>query len=151
MSENDIIQDLKQALKSGDKVKLSVLRMLVSEIKNKKIADRTQEKELEETKIVSLVQKMVRQHEESIEKFKEGDRQDLVDKETAELNILKGYMPEPLSEEELARIVAESIERTGAVSAKDMGKVMGDVLGRAAGRADGKIVSRIVKEKLTGK
>ncbi len=151
MLENNIIRDLKQALKSAEKVRISVLRMLISEIKNKKIADRTQEKELDDANVLSLVQKMVRQHEESIEKFKEGNRQDLVDKETAELKILKGYMPEPMTEEELARVISDSINSTGAASMKDMGKVMGDVLSRIAGRADGKTVSRIVKEKLAGK
>ncbi|MFC1548512.1 GatB/YqeY domain-containing protein [Candidatus Omnitrophota bacterium] len=147
MSENELMNDLKQALKSGDKVKVSVLRMLITEIKNKKIADRVEE--LDDSKILPLMQKMARQHKESIEIFNEGGRQDLVDKETTELKILEEYLPEQMSQEELERIVSESIEKTGAASPKDMGKVMGEVLGRVAGRADGGTVSKIVKEKLS--
>ncbi|MGB2600755.1 MAG: GatB/YqeY domain-containing protein [Candidatus Omnitrophota bacterium] len=148
MLEKKIAEELNQALKSGEKVKVSVLRMVISEIKNKKIADRVKE-ELEDDKIVGVIQKMARQHKESIEQFKQGDRQDLVDKEAEELKILEKYLPEQISEEELVKIISESIEKTGASSARDIGKVMGDVLGRVAGRADGKIVSKIVKEKLS--
>jgi uncharacterized protein YqeY len=148
MLEKKIAEQLTQALKDGEKVKVSVLRMLISEIKNKKIADRVKE-ELEDGKIIALIQKMARQHKESIEQFKQGGRQDLVDKEMAELGVLEEYLPEQISEEELIKIVTESIEKTGATSSKDMGKVMGEVLGRVAGRADGKLVSKIVKERLS--
>ena len=148
MLEKKIAEQLGQALKDGEKVRVSVLRMLISEIKNKKIADRIKE-ELEDGKIIGLIQKMARQHKESIEQFKQGGRQDLVDKEMAELGVLEEYLPEQLSEEEIIKIVTSSIEKTGATSAKDMGKVMGEVLGRVAGRADGKLVSKIVKERLS--
>ncbi|RKY42576.1 MAG: GatB/YqeY domain-containing protein [Candidatus Makaraimicrobium thalassicum] len=147
MLEKDITEALKQALKSGQKVKVSVIRMLISEIKNKKIADRV--KELDDQKVIGLVQKMVRQHKESIEQFRQGRREDLVTKETAELAVLDEYLPEQIPEEEIARIISGSIERTGAVSSKDMGRVMSDVMGLIQGRADGKVISRMVKERLT--
>jgi len=147
MLEKDIATELKEAMKAGDKVKVSVLRLLTSEIKNKKIEDRVQE--LDETVVAGQIQKMVKRYKESIEKFAEGGRQDLVEKETAELSVLEQYLPEQLSEEALGGIVDKAIERTGASSIRDMGKVMGQVLGEVAGRADGSLVSKLVKSKLS--
>ena len=147
MLEKDIQETIKQALKSGQKLKVSVLRMLISEIKNKKIADRAEE--LDDEKVIGLIRKMARQHKESIEKFKQGNREDLVKKETDELALLEEYLPEQISEEELGRVVSESIEHSGATSLKDMGAVMSGVMGRVKGRADGKSVSKMVTEKLT--
>ncbi|MFH1552938.1 MAG: GatB/YqeY domain-containing protein [Candidatus Omnitrophota bacterium] len=123
MLEKEIPEALKRALKNGQKLRVSVLRMLISEINNKKIADRA--KQLDDERVIGLIQKTMRQHKESIEKFKQGNREDLVKKETEEMAILKEYLPEQISEEELARIVSESIEKTGASSPKDMGAVMG--------------------------
>ncbi len=147
MLEKQITEELKDALKSGQKVKVSVLRMLISEMKNRKIADRV--KELEDEKVIGLIQKMARRHKESIEQFKQGNREDLVKKETEELAVLEVFLPEQISEEELAGIISGSIERLGAGSPKDMGRVMSDVMARVGGRADGKVISRMVKEKLT--
>jgi len=147
MLEKNIADTLNQSLKNGEKTRVSVLRMLRSEIANKKIEDGV--KELNDEKIVVIVQKMARQHKESIEKFREGGRDDLVKKETEELAVLEEYLPEQLSEEELSRMIAESITRTGASSPGDMGRVMSDVMSRVQGRADGKTVNRIVIEKLT--
>ena len=146
MLEKNIQKALEGALKGGEKVKLSVLRMLISEIKNKKIADRV--KELEDEKVIALIQKMVRQHKESIEQFKQGSREDLVSKETAEMEVLKAYLPEEMSQEQLASIISEAISETGAASPKDMGKVMQAVMARVKGRADGKVISKMVSEKL---
>lgn len=148
MLEKNIQKNLEEALKGGKKVKVSVLRMLISEIKNKKIADRVKE-ELGDDKVISLIQKMVRQHQESIEQFKQGGREDLVNKETEEMNLLKEYLPEALSEEELTGIIMEVIKEKNASSMKDMGSVMNAVMERVKGRADGKTISRIVKEKLS--
>ena len=147
MMEKNIQEALKEALKSGQKVKVSALRMLISEIKNRKIADRVEE--LDDEKVIGIIQKMVRRHEESIEKFTEGGRDDLVSKETEEMSIVEKYLPEQIPEEELRRIIFGSIERTGATSVKDMGKVMKDVIGSVKGRADGKTINRIIREKLT--
>lgn len=147
MLEKEISEVLKQALKSGEKVKVSALRMLISEMNNRKIADRV--KDLDDEKVLGIIQKMVRRHKESIEQFKEGGRDDLVAKEIEELAVIEGYVPEQISEEEVAGIIAEVIGETGATSAKDMGAVMGAVMARVKGRADGKLISKMVKEKLT--
>jgi uncharacterized protein YqeY len=144
--EEKLNEDLKNALKAGEKTKISTLRMTINEIKNRKIADRSEK--LEDEKVVGIIQKKVRQHKESIEQFKRGGREDLAKKEEEELAVLKEYMPEEISPEELEKIVSESIAETGASSPKDMGKVMKAVMGRVQGRADGKVISEIVKKKL---
>ncbi|MDD5634851.1 MAG: GatB/YqeY domain-containing protein [Candidatus Omnitrophica bacterium] len=146
ISEKEVNEQLKAAMKSGEKTKLSVLRMLLSEIKNKKIADLV--KELDDDKVLGLVQKMIKQHKESIEKFKEGNRDDLVQKEAEELVILEAYLPKQITEEELAKLVAETITELGAQTIKDMGKVMNCVMAKVKGSADGRLVSKTVKEKL---
>ena len=146
MLEEKIREELKESLKKGDKTRVSVVRMLISEMNNRKIEERAEE--LDDGQALEIVQKMVRQHNESIEKFRQGGREDLVGKETEELVILKEYMPEQLSEEELRGIIDQSIVRTGASSEKDMGHVMKDLMPQVKGRADGKTVSKLVKEKL---
>ena len=148
MLEKKIAKNLKAALKEGDKVKVSVLRMLVSAINNKKIEARVQE--MDDDNVLGTIQKTVKQHKESIEKFSEGGREDLVDKEKAEMAVLEEYLPEPISVEELEKMVVESIAATGAASPADMGKVMNDVMGKVKGAADGKLISGMVKEKLMG-
>ena len=146
MLEKDVKEQINIALKAGDKIEVSVLRMLLSEIKNKRIEERVDD--LPEEGVNALMQKMAKRHKESIEKFKEGERDDLVEKETSELAILEKYLPEQISEEELKKIVYEAIARTGASSMKDMGRVMSDVMAQVKGRADGSAISRIAKEKL---
>jgi len=146
MLEKTINEAVKDALKQGDKVKVSSLRMLISAIKNRKIADRVEE--LEDEKVGAIVLKMVKQHKESIEKFHEGGREDLVEKETVEMAVLEEYLPEQMSEEELTGIISEAIQTTGASSPGDMGKVMGAVMGRTKGKADGSLISRMVNERL---
>lgn len=144
MTEKIVQDEMKKALKSGEKTKLSVIRMLMAEVKNKKIADKT--KDLDEEKVLSLIQKMIRQHKESIEKFKQGARDDLVRKEEEELKILEEYLPEQISEVELMKIINEAVKSSGAVSMKDMGKVMAIVMESTRGRADGGRISQKVKE-----
>ncbi|MGB3082700.1 MAG: GatB/YqeY domain-containing protein [Candidatus Omnitrophota bacterium] len=144
--ENELSETLKEALKAGDKTKISTVRLVLSEIKNRKIAEKADE--LEDEKIVAIIQKMAHQRKESIDQFKKGDRQDLVKKESEELAILEEYLPEQISEEDLEKIVSESIVQTGATSMKDMGAVMKDVMSRVQGQADGKVISEIVKRKL---
>ena len=147
--EEKIKIDMAEALKNGDKIRLSVLRMVISSIKNKKIEDMV--KTLDEAKIIAIIQKMAREHIESIEQFKKGNREDLVKKETDELKILQEYLPEALSEGEIEKIVAEAMRDSSASSIKDMGKVMTIALGKIKGRADGKIVSEKVKQALMKK
>ena len=145
--ESQIANDLKEALKKGDKVTLSVLRMAISSFKNKKIE--VGEKELTDEVVMTLLQKMARKHKESIRQFSDGGREDLVEKEKKELEVVERYLPEEIQEEELTGIVQSSIDSLGASSMADMGNVMKEVISRVAGRADGSLISRIVKEKLS--
>ena len=146
MLEKQISEKLKQSLKEGQKVRVSVLRMLISEVNYRKIADRV--KELDDDKVISVIKKLVKQHKESIEKFRQGGREELVEKEEAELEILEEYLPEQIPQEELAKIIEESVKQTGAVTARDMGKVMADVMTKTKGQADGKVVGEMVKKRL---
>ena len=148
MTEKELQDALKNALKSGDKVSMSALRLLISEIKYRKIEDLVKG-ELAEDKILGVLNKMMKRYKESIEQFSAGGRQDLVEKEKAEMAVLVKYIPAQMSDEEALAIVVSAIQETGAVSIKDMGKVMKLTLERAKGRADGSMVSRIVKEKLS--
>ncbi len=140
-----ITQDMKEAMKERDILKVSTLRLLLAEIKNKEIDKRG---ELTDEEILSLIQKAVKQREESIEQYRKGNRSDLVEKETKEIEILKSYLPEPLSEEELDRIIEETIKEVGAMGPKDMGKVMKAIMPKVKGRVDGKIVNERVSIKL---
>lgn len=145
--EERLIEDMRAALKDGQKVRVSVLRMAIAAVKNRKIdlmAD-----SLEDKDVIALLQKTVRQHKESIDKFGVGGRDDLVAQETEEMAILEGYLPKQMSAGELAVIVDEAINRTGATSLKDMGAVMNDVMSVVKGRADGKAISSVAREKLT--
>ena len=146
MMEQQITDGVKEALKAGDKLRLGTLRLIVSEMKNRKIADGV--KELEDKTVIAVIKKMAKQRKESIEKFKEGGRDDLVEKETAELAILDEFLPEEMSEDAVAKIVDEVLSGIEGATAKDMGVVMKEVMARVAGQADGKLVSKIVKEKL---
>lgn len=142
-----IMADMKEAMKAKDMMKVSTLRLLLSEIKNKEIDKRG---ELTDEEIYAVIQKAVKQRKESIEQYKNAGRADLVEKEEAELKILESYLPEQLSEEELEKIIDEAIKEAGAASIKDLGKVMKIVMPKVKGRADGKIVNQKVREKLGG-
>jgi uncharacterized protein YqeY len=139
--------DMKEALKSKDKVKLSTIRMINSLIKNAEIEKRG---ELTDDEIVQLLMKYAKQRREAIEMYEKGGRPDLVEKEKAELAVVESYLPEQLSEEELRQIVTQAIQELGATSVKDMGAVMKAVMPKVKGRADGSTVNRIVKELLGG-
>jgi len=137
--------DIKNALKSGAKEKLSALRMLSAALKNKQIDKRRQ---LTEEEIVESVRSLIKQRKDSIELFAKGGRQDLVDKETAEIAVLEVYLPKQLTPEELEVMVRDAVAQTGAQDAKDMGKVMKAIIPLVGGRADGKLVSELVKKTL---
>ena len=140
-----IFEDMKSAMKAGDKDRLKVVRLILAAIKQIEIDQR---KELDDTAVLGLLDKMVKQRRDSISQFKEGNRQDLADIEQAEIGVLKTYLPEQLSEAELAEIIDQAITESGAESIRDMGKVMGQVKSRAAGRADMGAVGALVKERL---
>lgn len=139
-------EDLKQAQLSRDEIKVSTLRLLISEINNTKIAKGS---ELSDQDVLGVIQREAKKRRESIESFKKGGRDDLAQKEELELNILTTYLPAQLSNEELTKIIEESITELGATSLQDMGKVMSGVMAKVSGRADGGTVSSLVKEKLS--
>jgi uncharacterized protein YqeY len=147
MLQDKINKDLVEAMKANDQPKISTLRMLNSAIKNAVIAKRP--KELEETDVLDILAKQVKQRSESIEQFKKGSRQDLVDKETKEIEILKAYLPQQLSEEEVMKMVKDAIAETDAKAKQDMGKVMKVVMPKAKGRYDSKLLSELVNKCLS--
>jgi uncharacterized protein YqeY len=137
--------DVKDALKSGAKDRLSTLRMLNAALKNKQIDKR---RPLTEEEVVETVRSLIKQRRDSVEQFAKGGRQDLVDKESAEIIVLETYLPQQLSREELEAMVRDVMTSTAAQGAKDMGKVMKALVPLIGGRADGKLVSELVKNAL---
>lgn len=145
--EQKLREDLKSAMISKDEVKVSTLRLLLSELTYAKVAKKVET--LSDEDIISVIQKAVKQRKESITSYKAGDREDLAVKEEAELAILETYLPEQISDEELTKIVDESITKTGASSMGDMGKVIGMVMGQVGQKVEGARVSALIKQKLT--
>ncbi len=145
--EERIFSEYGQAMKAKDTVKSSILSLVRAEIMN--AALKKNKPKLEEPEIVAVIKKQVKQHEDSIAQFKQGNRADLVEKEERELSILKAYLPAEMSAEDVKKIVEEAVTATGAQGIKDMGKVMKEVLARTGGQADGKLVSDLVREKLS--
>jgi uncharacterized protein YqeY len=139
--------DMKQAMKEREagKQRLSVIRMVWAAIRNKEIDTK---KELDDNEVCGLLMKEVKQREDSITEFKKANRTDLVEANEQEIAILKKYLPEQLSDEDLKAIVQETIATTGAKTMKDMGKVMGAVMAKAKGRAEGGKISAFVRELL---
>jgi uncharacterized protein YqeY len=140
-----ITEDMKTAMRSGEKDRLAVIRLLQAAIKQREVDERIV---LDDTQITSVLEKMIKQRKESIVAFEKGARADLVAKETAEIVILQPYLPEQLSDADLDALIAEAITSTGAASIKDMGKVMGVVKAKAAGKADMGAVGARIKAKL---
>ena len=134
----------KKALKEGDSVQLSVLRMLISDIKKSQIDKNVSS--LKEAELLQIIQRHIKSHRESIAQFQKGNRQDLVDKEAEELEILEKYMPEQLSEAEIMAIIKEEIALIGASGKSDSGKVIRLVMEKTRGRAEGKLVSRLISD-----
>ncbi len=133
------------ALKTGAKDKVSTLRMLSAAMKNKQIDKR---RPLTEEEVVETVRSLIKQRKDSVEQFAKGNRQDLVDKETAEIAVLEVYLPQQLTREELESMVRDVVAQAGAQGAKDMGKVMKALIPLVGGRADGKLLSELVKNAL---
>lgn len=138
--------DLKDALKNQDKGKVGVLRILISKCKNKSIATG---KPLEDSEVMKVLQTAAKQHKESIKLYKQGERKDLVDQETAELNIVEAYLPSMMTEDEIKSIVLSVIEEAGASSMADFGKVMPQVMKKGAGKIDGGVAQNLLKELLS--
>ena len=141
-----IENDLKEALKNQDKIKSGVLRLLISKCKNKSIATG---KPLEDSEVMKVLQTAAKQHKESIKLYKQGNRSDLVEQETAELSVVEGYLPSMMTEDEIKAIVLSVIDNTGASSMADFGKVMPQVMKQGSGKIDGGVAQNILKELLS--
>jgi uncharacterized protein YqeY len=141
-----VINDMKSAMKAKDKDALRAVRMILGAIKQKEVDDRI---ELDDTQVLAVIQKMVKQRKDSISQFKDADRTDLVEVEEAELVIINNYMPAQLSEAEIATAVDKAIADTNASSMQDMGKLMGMLKGQLGGKADMGTVSALIKSKLS--
>ncbi|MFY0649172.1 MAG: GatB/YqeY domain-containing protein [Nitrosomonadales bacterium] len=141
-----ISDDMKTFMRAKDSARLGAIRLLQAAIKQKEVDDRI---ELNDDQIFSVIQKMLKQRKDSIEAYQKASRQDLIDQEQLEIEVLSKYMPEPLSEEEINQYIEEAIATTGASDMKDMGKVVGILKSKVAGRADMAEVSKLVRQKLS--
>jgi uncharacterized protein YqeY len=140
-----ITEDMKAAMRGGDKERLGTIRMLQAAIKQREVDERIT---LDDAQVLAVIEKMVKQRKESIVQFEQGGRADLAAKEKAEIEQLQAYLPAQLSDGEIEALIREAIATTGAASIKDMGKVMGAVKAKAAGRADMGAVSARIKAAL---
>lgn len=143
---DQIQNDMKISLKNGEKVKANTLRLLISKLKNKAIEVGSS---LDDKQILQVIQKTAKQHKESIRMYKDGNREDLVEQEQAELDIVEKYLPSMMSEEEVNIVVESIIQETGATTMADFGKVMPQVMKKGAGKIDGSIAQSILKSKLS--
>ena len=140
-----ITEDMKSAMRAGEKERLATIRMALAAIKQREVDERIT---LDDTQVLAVLEKMIKQRREAITQFKSGGRADLVAKETAEIGVLQHYLPAQLSDAELEALIAKAVVASGAASLKDMGKVMARVKPQAQGRADMGAVSARIKQKL---
>ena len=141
-----ISEDMKSAMKAGEKDRLATIRLILAGIKQREVDERIQ---LDDAQVLSVLEKMIKMRKESVVQFQAGNRADLVDKENAEIAVIGAYLPQQLSDSELDALIAEAIAATGATSVKDMGKAMGVIKAKAAGRADMATVGAKLKAKLS--
>ncbi len=144
--KRSITDDIKAAVKSGDTVKKDTLRMLMAAVNN---AEKARQSALENADILGIIAKEVKKHQESIDAFKQGGRQDLVDKEAAEMAILQTYLPEQMSRDDIVAAAKEVITAVGAQGPGDKGKVMKELMPKLKGKADGKEINEVVTELLS--
>jgi len=144
--EAKLLEDMKIAMKAGDKIRLETIRMLRAQLKNASLG---KEEPLPEEAVLGIISKEAKRRKESIDLYRQGGREDLVEKESEELSILQSYLPEALSETEIGHIVDEAISQVNATGMQDMGKVMGVVMPKVKGRADGKLIQEQVRKKLS--
>lgn len=142
-----ITDDMKDAMRAKDKDRLTAIRLILAAVKQREVDERI---ELDDTQVIAVMDKMVKQRRESITQYEAAGRSDLAGKEAAELSIIQSYMPSALSTEELDAIITAAIAASGATSVRDMGKVMAAVKGQAQGRADMAQVSALIKSRLGG-
>ena len=149
MLEDKIMADYKEAMKARDQLRVQTISFLRSELKYCAI-DKKKEK-LDDSEVALVLKKLIKQRQDSIAQFEKGQRMDLVVKEKAELEILKAYLPQEMSEAEVIKIVSEVVAELGIVTMKDMGRVMKEVMAKTKGAADNKMVSDAVRKKLEAK
>ncbi len=144
--QDRLLVEMNKAAKARDRIKLSTIRLIRAAVKNKEIEKR---KSLEDEGILKVISSMIRQREESIQQFRRGGREDLVKKEEAEIGILRSFLPEQFSEEQIKKLIDEVLKETKASTFKDIGKVMQALMPKIAGRADGAKVNKMVMDKLS--
>jgi uncharacterized protein YqeY len=144
--EERLTDEMKSALRSRDKLRLSVIRMARAAVKNKEIEER---EKLDDSIIVKVINGLVKRGEESLAHFQQANRPELIEKQEKELEILRSFLPQQLSKDELLTLVDEAIKETNALEVKDLGKVMKSLMPKISGRADGKVVNQMVREKLS--
>jgi len=138
--------EMKSALRAGDKLRLSVIRMARAAVKNREIEDRGK---LDDDTIVKVISGLVKKGEESLGHFQQANRSDLIEKQEEELKVLRSFLPQPLSRDEILTLIEETVKETKALDMRDLGKVMKSLMPKIAGRADGKAVQQMVREKLS--
>lgn len=144
--QDRLLAEMNKAAKARDRIKLSTIRLIRSAVKNKEIEKR---RSLEDEGILRVISIMIRQRDESIQQFRRGGREDLVEKEEAEIGILRSFLPGQFSEEQIKKLIDEVLKETKATTFKDMGKIMQTLMPKIAGRADGAKVNRMVMDKLS--
>ena len=137
--------DLKDAMRSGDRLRRSVIRLMRAAIKNEEIAA---QRELDDAGVVDVLSRQVKQRRDSIEAFAQGGRQDMIDKEQAEVDVILEYLPRQMDADEITALVRQAIDETGAAGPADMGKVMGRVMPQVRGRAEGRVVNEAARSLL---
>ncbi len=145
MLKQRIQDDMKAAMKAAEKRKLGIIRLILAAIKQREVDERI---ELDDTQVLAVLDKMVKQRRDSIDQYTRANREDLAEQERYEIEVCKDYMPEAMGEEELAKLVDEAVIASGAASMKDMGNVMGVLRPKVQGRADMGNVSKLVKQRL---
>lgn len=142
-----ITDDMKAAMKAKDAARLSAIRLLLAAIKQKEVDERI---ELDDAGVISVIDKMLKQRRDSVAQYEAAQRQDLADKEKAEMDVLGAYLPQPLSDAEIVALIEQAVAATGAAGMQDMGKVMGVLRPQLSGRADMGVVSGKIKARLAG-
>jgi len=143
--QEQLLQDMKAAMKQKEQIRLTTIRQIRATIKNREIEIG---QELDDEEVLKVISTLVKQHKDSIEQFTKGGRDELAEKEQAELAVLESYLPQQMSEEDVVALVKEAIEAVSATSMKDIGKVMKYIMPKTQGRADGKMINQLVKSQL---
>jgi len=145
MLKKRIQDEMKAAMKAREKRRLGIIRLILAAVKQREVDERI---ELDDTQVLAVLDKMVKQRRDSIEQYEKAGRTDLAEQEAFEIGVLKEYLPEAMSEEEISTLIKDAIANTGAESLKDMGKVMGAIKPKAQGRADMGAISAVVRQRL---